>query len=243
MPNYKLYEEGQAKEMNALFGSFTFENDQDPINRSMVIVAGREGTGKTHLACSMVQKGPVYLLDSEYRAQFVTRKFQGVKRSTVRNWKELVVAVRAVLAKEQPGTIIIDSGSDLQQFAEYDYLEMAKIEKVWPQVLWGEIYGKCDALINLIRFDKQPWNLVLTARVKEEYVADKPSGVWVPRLYDRLPYKADLVLQFMKNTPGKIEVLKDGINDRRGRELDRGLGLPGIIEYLTQNPSTLKTKE
>ena len=54
--------------------AFTFsEYDDNP--RLVLLVAGREGSGKTHLACTMNQLGPVYLIDTEYRAQIVTRKF------------------------------------------------------------------------------------------------------------------------------------------------------------------------
>ena len=88
-------------------------------------------------------------------------------------------------------------------------------------------------MFNVIRFAKTPFRIVLTARVKEEYVSDKPTGMLVPRIHDSLPYKADLVLQCERRGKGKVwAVRKDGFNGKDGVEIVFGPSLPTIIKQL-----------
>jgi len=211
----------------------------DPVtehDRLFVIVAGKEGMGKTHLACTMAEVGPVYVLDTEFRAGLVTSKFKGVQKATVRSYKEMLAAAKAIVSNQPAGTVVIDSGTDLRMYAEADYLEKTKMEKVWPQWNWAEVYAMCDVLFNIIRFSKTPFRIVLTSRVKEEYQSDKPTGNLIPRIHDSLPYKADLVLQCDRKSttpPTKVwTVRKDGFNGKDGVEVPFGLTLPAIIKQL-----------
>ena len=223
--------EKERLELIARRDAFRF-SETDPTPRLIVVVAGREGSGKSHLACTMSQSGPVYVIDTEYRAQIVTRKFQNVKFAVVKNFTELVVAVKAILKHHPPGTIVIDSGSDLQTFAEIEYLERTRMEKVYPVFNWADVWAMCNALIDEIRLD-QRFNLVVTARVKEEYVGDKATGQLVPRLYSTLPYKADLVLQFANDKERRLSVTKNGFTGETA-VITGGMSLPGIIQQLSR---------
>jgi hypothetical protein len=203
--------EAEKQELLARRDAFKFSTFEDS-PKLVVLVAGREGSGKTHLALTMSENEPVYLLDTEYRGQIVARKFKAnVRFAVVKNFIDLVVAVKHILKHQQPGTIVIDSGSDLQTFAEIAYLERTKMEKVYPIFNWSEVWGMCNALIDDIKFS-QKFNLVVTARVKEEYAGDKPTGQIVPRIYSTLPYKADVVLQFGNDKERKLHVMKNGFD-------------------------------
>ncbi len=133
-PFYK--NEKERQELIQRRDSFTF-SEPLALPKVVVLIAGREGSGKTHLACTMSELGPVYLLDTEYRAQIVTSKFQNVKFALTKNYIDMVVAVKHILKHQPPGTIVIDSGSDLQTFAEIEYLERTEKEKVGMPWNWS----------------------------------------------------------------------------------------------------------
>src|ERR1041385_2814339 len=193
-PNPFYKDDKERQELMQKRDAFSFSQPEDA-PKLLLLIAGREGSGKTHLACTMNELGPVYLIDTEYRAQIVTRKFKNVKFALVKNFTEMVVAVKHILKHQSPGTIVIDSGSDLQTFAEIEYLDRTKMEKVYPIFNWSDVWSMCNAVIDEIKLS-QKFNLVVTARVKEEYLNDRATGHIVPRIYSTLPYKADVVLQF-----------------------------------------------
>ncbi len=237
-PNPYFRDDKERLELLALRDAFQF-SDPKP-SKLFILIAGREGSGKTHLACTMRQFSPVYLIDTEYRANIVTRKFEGIKLALAKNFQDMAVAVKHILKYQPPGTIVIDSGSDFQTFAEVLYLERTKQEKVYPVFNWSEVWGMCNALIDDIKFDGR-FDLVITSRVKEEYVNDRPTGQIVPRIYSTLPYKADIVLQFGSDKGRKLAVTKNGFRDEEQLTLERGRTLPQIIDLLSQ--SDLKEKQ
>jgi len=204
----------------------------------IILISGREGLGKTHLACTMSEVEPVYLIDTEYRAQIVIRKFNNVKFTTAKNYSELVVAVNYIIRNEQSGTIVIDSGSDLQTFSEIEYLERTDKERVGLPFNWAEVWRLCNAVIDEIKFS-QNFNLVITSRMKEEYINDKPSGKSVPRIYSALPYKADIMLELRKDKEVTLEVTKNGFDEIIPTQLKKSSSLPSIISQLANNNLTI----
>ena len=223
--------EKEKQELVQLRDTFKF-SDPEETSKLVILISGREGSGKTHLACTMSQWGPVYLIDTEYRAQIVTRKFKGVKFATAKNFMGMVVAVKAILKHQPPGTIIIDSGSDLQAFAEIEYLERSEKERVGLPYNWSEVWRLCNAIIDDIKFSRR-FNLVLTARVKEEYLNEKPTGQVVPRIYSALPYKADVTLQFTGDKERKLLVTKNGFTGDISIPISRIETLPSIVDKLS----------
>ncbi|MFZ4622374.1 MAG: AAA family ATPase [Bacteroidota bacterium] len=228
-PNPYYSNEKEREELNRMSLSFAF-NEIEEHPKTVILIAGKEGSGKTHLACTMSEKGPVYLIDTEYRAQIVTRKFKNVKFATVKNYKELVVAVKHILTTQPPGTIVIDSISDLQTFAEIEYLDRTKKEAVYPIFNWGDVYALCNAIIDDIKFSGK-FNLVLTARVKEEYIGDKPTGKMLPRVYLSVPYKSDIVLQF-SNDSKSLSLNKNGYTGNLDVPIKKGQSLPSILDVV-----------
>ncbi len=224
-PFYK--NEKERLELQAMEEAFRF-SEPESLPHLVALISGKEGSGKTHLACTMNELGPVYLLDSEYRAQIVTRKFTGIKFATVKNFTEMVIAVKHILEHEEPGTIVLDSGSDLQTFAEIEYLERTEKDKVGMPWNWAEVWRLCNAVIDDIRFSGT-FNLVVTARLKEEYVSERPTGQLIPRVYAPLPYKADVILQFGSEKDRKLTVSKNGFTGEAGKVLPNNANLPSII--------------
>lgn len=240
-PNPFYKDDKERQDLTKRRDTFSFHTpEEEP--KLLVLLAGREGTGKTHLACTMNELGPVYLIDTEYRAQIVTRKFQNVRLALAKNYLEIVVAVKHILKYQPPGTIIIDSGSDLQTFAEIEYLERTEKEKVGMPWNWAEVWRLCNALIDEIR-SSQRFNLVVTARVKDEYVNEKPTGQLIPRIYSTLPYKADIVLQFT-GKKHKAGLTKNGFSGDLAAPISETMSLPEIIATLSiaGKPPLNKTK-
>ena len=177
----------------------------DDIGSYSVLVAGKEGQGKSHLACSIASSGkPVYMLDTEHKGHIVANKF-GINYARISTYLDLKVAILAIMAKNEPGWIIIDSGSDIQQWAEEDYLELTKQEKVYPLFNWAEVFGRIDVLNN--RMKQKGFNFIYTARMKAEYVNDKTTGSDIPHIYKRLPYMVDMVLQIHND---ELYITKNG---------------------------------
>jgi len=224
--------EKERQQLITLRDSFVFSEIEE-LPKMVVLVAGKEGSGKTHLACTMTELGPVYLIDTEYRAQIVTRKFSGVKFAVVKSFTEMAVAVQHILKAQPDGTIILDSGSDLQTFAEIEYLERTEKEKVGMPWNWAEVWRLCNAIIDDIKFSRR-FHLVVTARLKEEYVNDRGTGNLVPRVYSPLPYKADVMLQFSEAKDRKLQVTKNGFTGQRGTSVEAGSSLPEIIKQLSR---------
>lgn len=225
-PNPYFTTEKEREELNRLSASFSFTEPEE-YPKTVVLIAGKEGSGKTHLACTMAEREPVYLIDTEYRAQIVTKKFKNVKFATAKNYKELIVAVKHILAHQPSGTIVIDSASDLQTFAEIEYLERTKKESVYPIFNWADVWVLCNAVIDDIKFSGR-FNLVLTARVKEEYVGDKPTGKILPRVYSALPYKSDIIIQFSNDS--KPLFVKNGYTGNIHKEITSKQGLLSILD-------------
>jgi len=238
-PNPFYKDEKEKQDLMALRDAFKFADPSDS-TKQVILIAGREGSGKTHLACTMNELGPVYLIDTEYRASIVTRKFNNIKFALVKNYQDMVVATKHILKHQPPGTIIIDSGSDLQTFAEIEYLDRTKMEKVYPIFNWADVWAMCNALIDDIRFSKN-FNLVITARVKEEYVGDKPTGQIIPRIYSTLPYKADVVLQFPNDKHHKIAVTKNGFTGELSASLEPNTSLPKLIKQLSETKAQVES--
>ena len=211
--------------------SFTF-NEIEKLPKLVVLIAGREGSGKTHLACTMSELGPVYLIDTEYRAQIVISKFSDIKFAVAKSYKDIVIAVKHILHSQPSGTIILDSGSDLQTFSEIEYLERTEKEKVGMPWNWAEVWRLCNALIDDIKFS-QRFHLVITSRLKDEYNGDKSTGKQIPRIYSTLPYKSDIVLQFTESRDRICNISKNGFSDEPWGMLKADISLPEIVQKLT----------
>jgi hypothetical protein len=230
-PHPYYQNEKEHRELIANCESFKF-NEVDDSSKLVVLIAGKEGSGKTHLSCTMSEIEPVFLIDSEYRAHIVTRKFSNVKFATAKNYNELVVAVQHIIKYQAPGTIVLDSGSDLQTFAEIEYLERSQKDKVGMPWNWAEVWRLCNKIIDDIKF-AQKFNLIITARMKEEYQNDRPTGNMIPRLYNSLPYKADVVLQFTNDKAKKLVLTKNGFTGDLTVPISERFSLPKILNLLS----------
>jgi len=215
----------------------TFAFDEEESHSPIVLIGADTGEGKTHLACTMSQVMPVALGDTEMRASIVTNKFNDspfpIKRKTIKSYLETITflysAIRYFKSLEKKGCIVLDSVTEVQQFAEEYYKEIAQLEKVWPQYLWAQIFAYCD---NIIKIVKESGNmLVMTSKVKEKYVNDKPTGESTYRTYHRFPYLSDIAFMLENGKPN-IRITKDGYWQNLKQEINRTLTLPEILQIV-----------
>jgi len=176
------------------------------------LIEGMPGVGKSHLSLSFPE--PIFQLDTENRGEVVASKFAGTKavyRKKCQGLADIRTAIKeGIFYKFTTGTIVIDSASDLQKYAEAEWLYENQKKKVFPQVLWSDVFQKIDNLVAAIR--NRGYYLVLTARLKDEYVGEGDNrtrtGSLVMEGYKRLPYLSDIHLRLTGG--GEAQVLKNG---------------------------------
>jgi hypothetical protein len=195
------------------------EWDEIPANIAkepfMLLVEGEHGSGKTHLAMTFPE--PIFILDTENRADKVAAKFAGRKevyRKRCQTFDEIrQTLLQLVFPHFKGGTVVIDSGTELQRYAESEYLEEAKKERIYPTVLWARVFAKVDNLLSTLR--DQGFYTVITARLKDEYIGSgedaRKSGERVLDGYRRLPYLVDIYLRLPGD--GNAIVLKNGFRN------------------------------
>ena len=224
----------EKKQLSSALEKFSFEEPKDIKDNPLIVISGEQGTHKTHLACTISEMMPTYLLDTEHRGHIVARKFpKNLFYKQVSNYLDVVVATHAIfrVAKE-PSAIIIDSGSDFQQYAETRYKEVAKVEKIWPQYLWSMIWDMCDKLLYDIR--ESGHTLIITTRMKDEYIGDKTTNKKIPRIYNRIPYAADIMLEMTGDIKKPIIATKNGYFADNTMEFTSELTLPQIITKIKE---------
>jgi len=181
----------------------------EPVTSSpLMLISGEPGSGKTHLALTIAKEMRVYFLDSENRGEIVANKSpykKNILYKPVSSYEEVREALGYIYKVEkEPVAILYDSGTDIQHFAELHYKEVSKVEKIYPKVNWSHIYDLMDNVIIPIR--RSPHFLIVTSRMKEEYINDSPTGKKTIKIYSRLPYWADVILEL--EGPDKLIKLK-----------------------------------
>jgi len=176
-----------------------------------ILSFGNFTTGKTHFALS--SKAPIYIIDTENGASPLADKFPDAKvlsisnmdadnveeKDEVNNFQNYIEVIDYLvkLPEEEVGTIVIDSVTDIWEWAQaYAKIKIFKIgieDRLKQQWDWGvinKLYSKpLQKLINC------NCNVILTAREGEVYMgAGKPSGIFEPKCQKKTPYLVDVVL-------------------------------------------------
>jgi len=196
----------------------------------LLLVWGSEKSGKTHLLSTMSAVMPVYILDTELRAEYVQKKFENVRVARCRNFIEMFLSVKGIINKYPKGMVVFDSGTDLHKFAQERSQEELGVERIFPVTTWDYVYFKERALLNALK--DAGFHVGITARAKDEYVKNEKSGNKIPNCFNELPYKADLVI-LCKEDKTKI-VQKNGWGLTTDVEFKITDTLPVIIDKMKE---------
>lgn len=205
-----------------------------------ILLIGQEGSGKTHFSLTMCEAGPVYFIDTEYKGQYVINKFKKQGRNNIlyaqaKNYIELYGTIKGIIKKYPPGTVVIDSGSDYQKYAEQRVLAEVGIEKIFPIPVWGLVWQKCDVPIESL--NKGGFNVVLTCRMKDEYIGDRSTGKLVPRIYDKLLYSSLVRVRCYQDKKKSLKLTefgKPGLSVSEEYNFELTTTLPQLIKDLEE---------
>lgn len=140
---------------------------------------------------------PIFILDSENRADKVAAKFAGAKtiyRKKCTTFDDMrQILLQKVFGKYKQGTIVIDSGSDLQTLRELEYLQETGQKKVYPKVNFSQVRQPIKDMIDQMK--DHGFHFVITGRLKDEYKDDTKTGELTFEGYNRLPYLVDIHLR------------------------------------------------
>lgn len=178
--------------------------------KSVVLISGPEGSGKTHWAIAE-SPGPHYIIETEGEHNLHTAKEQDKNvRALVlleeldasrdsrwfagkgTMWDSFRKAVE-VLLQAPPGTVIIDSATDLVSMVVGQLtIEWDRGDKAFPTMLYGQVYAEISTHISHLR---KRHNVILTSRVKEIYLDDKGTGRFKTAIWKQAEYIVEHTIQ------------------------------------------------
>jgi len=156
-------------------------------------VAGPPKYGKTHFTCTFPKPA---MADTEGKGWRVLQKFNNSNWFRIEKFSELRQFVNSCILNDEIETLIFDSGSDLREMAEKEWCEEQGKERVYPIVLYGQVYSKIDNLFREIR--KAEKHLATTSRMKDVYLGEQKTGVITRDGYKKVPYQADITIELVK---------------------------------------------
>jgi len=213
-----------------------YEDIFDPVEHpnEVVMAVGGEGAGKTHFAATA--PSPLHVIGTEAGHEAVTLaksfpdkdighlsltpSMEGdVKDIWFGSWfgvaEQLQKAID-VLDDAPPGTVIIDSASDLLGIAAARFnKQLQRADDPIPPMMYGQLYPVLDGWIGRLR---QNHNVVLCTRTKDEWGEDdERTGDEVADIWKTGPYLAEHVVWIMRAPIGdkRVGAVTKGLNDGR----------------------------
>lgn len=163
-------------------------------------IAGEPDYGKSHTARTF--PNPLFL-DTEGKSWIVLQKFsEPAPWKRVKNFNDIRQGIRYGIDNSDIDTIVIDSGSDIRDLAQKEWLDEAGKDRVFPLVLWGEIYAKIDTLVRDVKDSGK--NFVTTSRLKDQFLGDQRTGRRIRDSYKKFPWTLSMGVEIV-----------DGIWDHR----------------------------
>ncbi len=235
-PSPYFRSEEEREQLIKLRDSFAERFSAPPPSNLTIVIAGPQGHGKTHILCTIAGSsyGPLYLADSEHRAQTVVAKFNGANgessifRATVTSYAEVVAFVKWTKANVEPPAVIgLDSGSDIDKFAEEQYLIHEDRDVVGKPINHPKMNRYVYALMDELKFSG--FTVVMTAKMKDEYRGESKTGNLIPRIFKDIPYRADLMVELRGE---KRFITKSGWTRTQVMEVPPQIEtLPEIIDF------------
>lgn len=181
-----------------------------PVNPT-VIIASPEGGGKTHWAFEN-SPGPHFLIETEgdHNADTANKMSPDHWRVTILRdpserptqkwhtgrsgmWDQAEETMLALMQPSCPsGTVIIDSGSDLHGMVVACYsIDWNRGDKAFPTMLYGQIYTTLNSYIHNLR---QKHNVIITAKMKDEWKGESKTGKKVMSIWNTAEYQVEHII-------------------------------------------------
>jgi hypothetical protein len=226
-------------------------------------IVGDPETGKTRFCANALaecdSKGVLIahhsaVGDTEAKAAIEMKKCGNVHLKIINSMQDFRDFVQYCLSEPSVRVVCIDSGSDLRNFAENEFLsENPELKRVYPLVLYGRVFSKIDDQV--IRLTKGGKHVVFTGRVKDEFEDEVRTGRRIRDSYKKLPFQLPMILHFqygIRDDNGKVwfrnhifaEVLKNSFwkkfrekeGDKIGKPWVFDVSFEGVINELVVNP-------
>lgn len=224
----------------------------------VVLYYGEPGSGKTFNAASF--PGPILFLDTERRCELAIssriqqgmdsreKEFHIASVDTMADCREAITSFSNIVSSTSPAhsgeapTIVLDSATSLQKFAEEEYLRKTNKDSIFPQFAWGEVYSIIDEFLVNVR--KNGMNLVFTCMMKDEYAGDTKTGRRVMDVYKKMKYWVDVIVGCSYDYDTKsfsTVVVKNGYGHDQYMKIEPGFDnlLGSIMPYMA--PATATT--
>jgi len=164
-----------------------------------VEVYGDPDLGKTHFICTFPN---VAIADtpSEGKAWIVMKKFNNPRWFRVKTFNDIRNFVNHCVNDPSIETVAIDSGADLQELAELEWLEETGKERVYPLFLWSQVWRKIDLLVKQVK-DADKY-VVVSGKLKDEFAGPPEKATRTGRRirdgYKKFPYGLSIMLRLEK---------------------------------------------
>lgn len=182
------------------------------IRRRIQSIEGREKEGKTHYA--LTAPGPIAIIDLDTGLEDVIDKFgnKDILAPAKFNWREydkqtqwkklwegLQACYYAALEAKGLRTLVIDTGTELWELARLAYLgQLSNVKAHW----YGPVNAAIDSMLNAAyEYDK---NVIITHKVKEEYIKDVRTGEYERAGYKYIGNKVQDVLKALRSKDGEF---------------------------------------
>jgi len=158
----------------------------------------RLSKGKTHFSATFPK---ALFLDTEHKAHIVLRKMPEKAHlwKRVYSWKDIREGVDWALTQSDVQTIVIDSGGDLRDLALEEWRKrtgkeqpIAYVDGKAVPLLWSQVYALVDGLTRDIQ--KAGKYFVVTCRLKDEYLANVPTGRRIRDGYKKYPWSLSMCI-------------------------------------------------
>lgn len=249
--------------------SSSFVWDTNPNRIIAVEIVSLPELGKTYVCANAmaerdkdgkVTKNHSALGDTENKAWIEMDKAGNKNLKVINCMQDFREFVDFCLKDPDIRVVCIDSGTDLRQMAEDEFLHddmNDSIKRVYPLVLYGRVFSKIDSQVT--KLNKGGKNVIFTGRVKDEWEQQGEEGIRTGKLirdsYKKLPYALPIIVMLhrgIKDFRGRIwfsnhvfgEVLKNSFFKKFREKAGDTLGKPwvfdasmeGIIKELTEIP-------
>jgi hypothetical protein len=229
-PYYRTEEE--KAQLMAMRDAFADQFNAPPPTNFTILIIGDTEDGKTHLASTISEIMPTYVLDTEFRAHIVVEKFKAMGRqilcAAVKSYGELVAGTRWMIKNvATPAACVLDSGTDLQKYSEEKYLDDRGREKMGMPITWPEMWSYTYRIMDDLKHSG--FVTIYTAKVKDEFLNDQRTGGKKPRVFSDIPYRADIIVEFKDRIPHLVKAGAWQVGEAPIK-LPKGITLPEIIE-------------